>query len=210
MKKAELIMKEMGNNELRGYTNKIIQCDNGIRKNMNQIALLLAEVNQKKLFELENFKNTAEYANAVFGYSKGNVSKMVRVAERYLIGSSKYNDFNTSQLSELLPLEKEETDLLIENKEVTADMTVKAIREVVNSKKKLEENEETETEESAENEETVTAENGSEVVSSAKPKEDKEEIYRDFLERLIIDIDEQYLTPVSIKEKVKNFLTLTK
>lgn len=82
-------------------------------------------------------------------------------------------------------------------------MTVKAIREVVNSKKKAEEKEETETEESTENEETVTAENGCEVVSSAKANEDETFDYKSYYEMVIKEVYKK-LEKVDTKEEVED------
>ncbi len=81
----------------------------------------------------DDFKNDTEFA-VFLGTSKGNLSKISR-AGKLLKENENLSVFNLGQIEETLPLNDETRNYIIEEKEIDPSMTVKEVREVVNSYK---------------------------------------------------------------------------
>ena len=81
----------------------------------------------------DDFKSDTEFA-MFLGTSKGNLSKISR-AGKLLKENENLSVFNLGQIEETLPLNDETRNHIIEEKEIEPSMTVKEVREVVNSYK---------------------------------------------------------------------------
>ena len=132
---------EITNKELKKATDKIIKANKSMVKNLFVIASTMAEVEQRGLYA-DDFKNIAEYGMKVFGYKKSAVNNMVRVGLNYIdpetgrsILIEEGEDFNFSQLVRLLPLPSVDDAVeMVENEEITPDMTVKEIEKAVKAR----------------------------------------------------------------------------
>lgn len=149
MSKNEIValfnVEELGNNELRVSARKIEGAEFDMKERMKVIACELAHIQHEKLYELDGFKSTADFAEKVFGYKHSAVSKMLSVANNLLRGDvNSWKNWNMTQLQELLPLTKElEVDfigkptgrniahVMLENGDISPDMTKDELRKVV-------------------------------------------------------------------------------
>lgn len=113
-----------------------------------EIAYALSEVDRKKLASANGyFKNTADYAEAMFHFKHAQTSNYIKLAKRFLdvdrtakkisfnrsmVGD---NDFSVTQLTETLTLPEDVTKDLIQKGDIVDTMTVREIREVVKAEK---------------------------------------------------------------------------
>ena len=130
------------NEELNKATREIFEYDKNIRLNYFKIADALRWIKGLELYKEDGFKSVSEYASQVFGYEKSTVSRMIKIAEDYLLedGSSTVfvqegKDFSISQLREVLALPRGEVVDLVQEGQITPDMTKDQIRAVVKAKK---------------------------------------------------------------------------
>ena len=135
------------NEELNKATKAILEYDKNIRMNYFKIADALRWVKGLELYKEDGFKSVSEYASQVFGYEKSTVSRMIKIAEDYLLedGSSTVfvqegKDFSISQLREVLALPRGDVVDLVQEGQITPDMTKDQIRAVVKAKKNEKEN----------------------------------------------------------------------
>lgn len=131
------------NEELNKATREIFEYDKNIRLNYFKIADALRWIKGLELYKEDGFKSVSEYASQVFGYEKSTVSRMIKIAEDYLLedGSSTVfvqegKDFSISQLREVLALPRGEVVDLVQEGQITPDMTKDQIRAVVKKAKK--------------------------------------------------------------------------
>ena len=127
---------------LRDHTEKIINSLQSISKEFLKVGYLLWEVNKYKWYELAGYESIIEYSNNELSLRKSQTYNFINVIERFGLvenGSKKYmklkegfEDYNFSQLCEMLPIDDDKIKL------INPDMSCKAIREL---KKTLEENE---------------------------------------------------------------------
>lgn len=130
------------NEELNKATREIFEYDKNIRLNYFKIADAFRWIKGLELYKDDGFKSVSEYAGQVFGYEKSTVSRMIKIAEEYLMedGSSTVfvqegKDFSISQLREVLVLPRGEVVDLVQEGQITPDMTKDEIRAVVKAKK---------------------------------------------------------------------------
>ena len=111
------------------------------------MAISISNIMEEESYK-DDFKNDTEFAKFL-GTSKGNLSKISR-AGKLLKENENLSVFNLGQIEETLPLDAETRNFIIEEKEIEPSMTVKEVREVVNSYKS-DSKEQEETEEEQEN-----------------------------------------------------------
>lgn len=102
--------------------------------NLCQIALIMAEIDNKELYKEDGFKSAAEYAMETFDYKKSQAFNLVRVGKKYgerLLSTP----YNFTQLVEALPMGTEKFDELSESGELTPDMKATEIRDVAKEHK---------------------------------------------------------------------------
>lgn len=122
--------------KLENATQLIQLAEEGTRRNLYTIASALAIVDRNKLYEEGDYKNTAEYGEAMFNYKRATTSALIRVAVRFLNGANSTlkqegeKDYTIYQLMELLPLSDTDIANALENGELNPYMTTKAIRDL--------------------------------------------------------------------------------
>lgn len=145
----ELITSEsingLTNSELKKELKKVTTAIGTIGKKTKEMAISINNIMTEESYK-DDFKNDTEFAKFL-GTSKGNLSKISR-AGKLLKENENLSVFNLGQIEETLPLNDETRNFIIEEKEIEPSMTVKEVREVVNSYKsegkETEETEETE------------------------------------------------------------------
>ena len=129
--------------KLENATQLIQLAEEGTRRNLYTIASTLAIVDKNKLYEEGEYKNTAEYGEAMFDYKRATTSALIRVAVRFLNGSNSTlkqdgeKDYTIYQLMELLPMSDTDIENALENGELNPYMTTKSIREMVKAYKPI-------------------------------------------------------------------------
>ena len=122
----------------------IREADSKVRSNLFVIVNALKIIDREFLYTIKGYKSMAKFAAEVFGYSPTTTSRMLQVANYFLVSDgtkSKFargdKDFSINQLEEFLPLKNEEDVLteMVDSDEINPDMKVKQIRETVSAKK---------------------------------------------------------------------------
>lgn len=120
----------LGKSKLGRVTSKVITLINAQIRDEKQIAVSIAEVDREDDAKKAGFKNTAEWAEKFFGFSKSKVSRYISITARFKwtkvtdeTGADYWDIFTLSQMQEMLKA----TDEQIQH--ITPDMTVKEIRE---------------------------------------------------------------------------------
>ena len=147
------IMNTFKSNALRESTQRIFTRMVNVEDNKKAICTDLAEIYNKGTWK-EDFGDFGDYTMTMFNITKSTASRMRRVSDKFITDiNSPLNAemFTFNQLAVLVTLDNE----IIENSTVNPDMTIKQLREFVNSVKGLEMKD---TEEAEEAEEVTTAE----------------------------------------------------
>lgn len=143
-----------GNKKLNAVTKQIFNINVKVRKNLFQIASILAKVENEKLYEDDGFKSCAEYAMKTFGYKKSMAYSLVRIGNEYTTEEFESVlphddvDYTVSQVERMLPLKSVETA-----KELASDGTLKptmSCKEIADVVKKFTKGEEPEQENATE------------------------------------------------------------
>ncbi len=109
---------------------------NNIKQSFLTIGWYLKYIKDRELYKEEGYTNINDFASNKFHMSQSNVSRYINLCERFSVGNDsprldkKYEGFDYSQLSEMLPMKPEDQE------KVTPDMTVKQIREMKKKGKK--------------------------------------------------------------------------
>lgn len=147
------IMNTFKSNALRESTQRIFTRMVNVEDNKKAICTDLAEIYNKGTWK-EDFGDFGDYTMTMFNITKSTASRMRRVSDKFITDiNSPLNAemFTFNQLAVLVTLDNE----VIESSTVNPDMTIKQLREFVNSVKGLEMKD---TEEAEEAEEVTTAE----------------------------------------------------
>ena len=152
------IMNTFKSNALKESTRRIFTRMVNVEDNKKAICVDLAEIYNKGTWK-DDFGDFGDYTMTMFNITKSTASRMRRVADKFItdINSPLNAEMYTfNQLATLVTLDNE----VIANGNITPDMTIKQLREFVNSTKALEmkDTEEEEAEEAEEKEEETTAE----------------------------------------------------
>lgn len=189
---------------LANTTDKINKLQLNMKKSLLAIAKILSDIKAEDV-KKAGFKNTAHYAEVVFGYKKAMTSNLIRIGAQYVVhDKNKYytilenegSDFTVSQLQECLKLEVPTVQELVEEKTITADMTCKEIREVV---KELT----TEPVEATEIQEEVEDTEIQEEVEDTEIQKDWEKFWQEFA--CARDLCESVLKAESTRYDIKRF-----
>ena len=148
------IMNTFKSNALKEITRRIFTRMVNVEDNKKAICVDLAEIYNKGTWK-DDFGDFGDYTMTMFNITKSTASRMRRVSDKFItdINSPLNAEMYTfNQLATLVTLDNE----VIENGNITPDMTIKQLREFVNSTKAIEmkDTEEEETEETKETEET--------------------------------------------------------
>lgn len=148
------IMNTFKSNALKESTQRIFTRMVNVEDNKKAICTDLAEIYNKGTWK-DDFGDFGDYTMTMFNITKSTASRMRRVSDKFItdIKSPLNADMYTfNQLAVLVTLDNE----VIENSAVNPDMTIKQLREFVNSTKALEMKDSEEEEETEEKEEEVT------------------------------------------------------
>ena len=105
------------------------------RKSFIKIGWYLKHIEEKQMHLENGYSTIYDLAFDKFNITETTANRFIRLCENFSVGNNspelddKYEDFNVSQLFEMLPMQKEEREL------IGPDMTVKEIREVKKSLK---------------------------------------------------------------------------
>lgn len=130
------IMNTFKSNALRESTQRIFTRMVNVEDNKKAICTDLAEIYNKGTWK-EDFGDFGDYTMTMFNITKSTASRMRRVSDKFITNiNSPLNAemFTFNQLAVLVTLDNE----VIENSTVNPDMTIKQLREFVNSVKALE------------------------------------------------------------------------
>lgn len=143
------------NPELEKATKVLMNCDMQIKARQYDIAAILAEIDNRKLYEQDGFASAVEYANTTFGIQKSVAYLLIEVGTNYtrpiLNGKGKcvghcsnllppanpteqdapLIDFTTGQLSRVTSLGRETVLKLVKDGDLTPTMTYKEINALV-------------------------------------------------------------------------------
>ena len=147
------IMNTFKSNALKESTRRIFTRMINVEDNKKAICVDLAEIYNKGTWK-DDFGDFGDYTMTMFNITKSTASRMRRVADKFItdINSPLNAEMYTfNQLATLVTLDNE----VIESGNITPDMTIKQLREFVNSTKALE-MKDTEEEETEEEEKEVT------------------------------------------------------
>lgn len=147
------IMNTFKSDALRESTQRIFTRMVNVEDNKKAICTDLAEIYNKGTWK-DDFGDFGDYTMTMFNITKSTASRMRRISDKFITDiNSPLNAemFTFNQLAVLVTLDNE----VIENSTVNPDMTIKQLREFVNSVKALEMKD---TEEAEEAEEVTTAE----------------------------------------------------
>ena len=157
------IMNTFKSNALRESTQRIFTRMVNVEDNKKAICTDLAEIYNNGTWK-DDFGDFGDYTMTMFNITKSTASRMRRVSDKFITDiNSPLNAemFTFNQLAVLVTLDNE----VIENSTINSDMTIKQLREFVNSVKALEmkateeeEAEEKEEETEEKEEEAITAE----------------------------------------------------
>lgn len=150
------IMNTFKSNALKESTRRIFTRMVNVEDNKKAICVDLAEIYDKSTWK-EDFGDFGDYTMTMFNITKSAASRMRRVADKFItdINSPLNAEMYTfNQLATLVTLDNE----VIANGNITPDMTIKQLREFVNSTKAIEMKDTEEEEAEEEKEEATTAE----------------------------------------------------
>lgn len=161
------IMNTFKSNALKESTRRIFTRMVNVEDNKKAICVDLAEIYNKSTWK-EDFGDFGDYTMTMFNITKSTASRMRRVADKFItdINSPLNAEMYTfNQLATLVTLDNE----IIANGNITPDMTIKQLREFVNSTKALE-MKDTEEEEAEEKEEETTTAESCNVATEEAPR----------------------------------------
>lgn len=150
------IMNTFKSNALKESTRRIFTRMVNVEDNNKAICVDLAEIYNKSTWK-DDFGDFGDYTMTMFNITKSTASRMRRVADKFItdINSPLNAEMYTfNQLATLVTLDNE----VIANGNITPNMTIKQLREFVNTTKALEMKDTEEEEAEEEKEETTTEE----------------------------------------------------
>ena len=101
------------------------------RKASHGVALRLLKIRNEELYKVK-YDTFSDFCTDYFGINKATGSKLVKVAERFLVEGDTYSEYSISQLMEMRNATSEQLGL------IKPTMTVKAIRDLLNPKTVIE------------------------------------------------------------------------
>ena len=166
------------------------------RQSFVKIGWYLKHIHEAKMYEEGGYTNIYELAYDKFNISQSTATRFMKLCVEFSVGNDspeldeKYIDFSVSQLFEMLPMK--------ENREmVTADMTVKEIRDI----KKGKESQSAKAQDSGTEQQKGDDDN---VPGQTSIEKDFPEYLPDALEREEAIIDGEYLEIVETPSKAEN------
>ena len=152
------------NKDLTKATNTIFKLGDAIKKNLYNVAYIMAKVEETECYMEDGFKNVHEWSMTTFGFKKSASYSLLKIGKEYtreiavenngkvkvigygsnLVDDENNEDFTTTQIECMLPLGHEVAEMLVECEEITPSMSCKEIKKVVKEYRKGDEPEEVE------------------------------------------------------------------
>lgn len=146
---------EFINKQLRNATEKIFKIGATVRKCAFATAKVIYDVNESECYKEDGFNSVHEWTAKTFGFKKSASYTLLKIGTEYirelknpagkvtgyesnLLPEESEVDFTTTQIEKMLPLGHETAVELVEDEEITPDMTCKEIEKVVKAHTKPE------------------------------------------------------------------------
>lgn len=133
---------KLTNKVLKGYTTKLKNCGENIRKNYIKIAHLLVEIESTECYLDDGFSDVQEYASKVLNIQKTTCYNLLKIGREYLDGSGEKTllatadgDYSVSQIQALLPLGFETAKEWSDTDYINPSMSVRKLKDLVNEAK---------------------------------------------------------------------------
>lgn len=129
--------------KLNSYTSQIFKQGLNIKKCYMRVCEILAKIDASKCYQADGFESIHEYSEQVLGIKRAQSHHLLRVGRDYVdwkthetvLAHPEGQDFTTSQVIYMLPLGVEMAKRMTEKGNITPDMTVAEIKEVVSDYK---------------------------------------------------------------------------
>lgn len=138
------------NEELQKATNAVLKLGDAIKKNWFAIAHIVAHVDETECYKDDGFNNVHEWVEKAFGIKKSASYSLLTIGREYtreIVNSSGKvvgygtnlitdgsDDFSKTQVEKMLPAGHELAVELVNEGEITPDMSAKEISKVVKSR----------------------------------------------------------------------------
>lgn len=138
------------NKELQKATNAVLKLGDAIKKNWFAIAHIVAHVDETECYKDDGFNNVHEWVEKAFGIKKSASYSLLTIGREYtreIVNSSGKvvgygtnlitdgsDDFSKTQVEKMLPAGHELAVELVNEGEITTDMSAKEISKVVKSR----------------------------------------------------------------------------
>ena len=136
------------NEALNKATARVVKLGNAIRNNLFEVAHIIAEVAETECFKDDGFDSAVAWAEKSFGFKKSAVYDLLKIGREYtrprlsakgnvtgygsnLIEEGEGDDFSTSQIKKMLPLDHDKVVDLVDEGTITVDMSCREIEKVV-------------------------------------------------------------------------------
>lgn len=121
-----ITMKEQLKKNILDAQNKIV----GLKKDFVRIGYTLRKIDEMKLYENDGYKSIAEFAKAECGLNASDVTRFMKINERYSIGGyseelkEEFLEYGSSKLAEMLSLPDRDMEM------ITPEASRESIREL--------------------------------------------------------------------------------
>lgn len=146
------------NKDLANATKKIFRIGANIRKSAYEIAAVMADVDAKKCYKDDGFKDVHAWAMKTFGFKKSASYTLLKVGREYtkqltdakgrvsgyksnLTADNAEKDYTTTQIEKMLPVGHDVAEQLSEEGKINPDMSCKEIEKVIKTIKNPESSE---------------------------------------------------------------------
>lgn len=132
------------NKELAEVTKRIVAIGARIRKNLYEVAHILADVDARGLYKDDGFKSVVDYAGKTFGFKESMAYSLLSVGKEYTdaeklesnLPHEEGHDFSTTQIQRVLPIgDRQKVVEYVEAGAITPDMSCAEIQKFVKSLK---------------------------------------------------------------------------
>ena len=151
------------NKDLNKATQSIFKLGETIKKNLYNVANIMAKVDETECYKEDGFNNVHEWSMKTFGFKKSASYSLLKIGKEYtkelttenngklkvigygsnLVDDETPEDFTTTQIECMLPLGHEVAEQLVDAGEITPEMSCKEIKSYVKKYLKGDEPEET-------------------------------------------------------------------
>lgn len=124
------------NPELNRATAELIATIQSEAKSIMARAKILAEINERKLFAEDGFKNIVDYGEKIFKWKRAYIYQLIAAWNKYgesplMLPDGTEAQFSAGQLQEMASITHEQAQEMVAEGKITPDMTTRAIREAV-------------------------------------------------------------------------------